>query len=208
MQEMFLFHTDAVELTDALPADVLFLLNTVSDLSGVIVNSLCVAGGDADATYVSDNITSYVMSTTSVKNSSSNQLVYTAKQLFNICAGVDLFTNEAAFMQDLNVASQTSLNAELGVINAASWVQADASYNTFAHPSYVILQNILSASVARVADLAAYAHADVASQTAYKLPILAGDSIQFIMTVNTAQTKIDASAISARTYRFKLNVIA
>ena len=203
MQEMFLFHTDAVDFTNEVPDDVLFLLNTVVDLSGVILGSECVIGGTDGS-----DVTAHVIANSPSINSSANQLVYTAKKIFNICAGVDLFSNEAAFMTTLNTDSQTNLTAELNIIKDAGWSNTSYTNNAVAHPCNVILQNILNASTDRLADLTTYSHADVLDQTAYKLPILVGDSIQFVMTVAAGQNNIADDAIDNRTYRFKLIVVA
>ena len=233
VQQMFMFYTDSLSInTGSVPTDLQYKLNNAfaQDLSGVVSVAQSYYGGFRDNLQANDDgVTKYVqINATAAVNTTAaeNQFVYTALKLFNVCAGAALFTNEAGFVADFKTNANTALSAALLAISnlgTIGWTSAGSFVSgSILCPSETILQNIIQSDPDRLIDLTVLN--DGTGSNHFYMPILVGDSIEFIMTVHAAlnqeltnganpagssaiQSVIDIQ-IPSRTYRINVSVVA
>ena len=223
VQSLFRFQTDAIDITDASATDIKYAMSYETTLDVVdgapvplsvdwINNTLCTAG---DSTFVAG--TSGAIETAVP----FEYMRYLAQRLFNTHLGVDLFNNEEDVRSNLNLASRTALDAKLLELTALNYVDIDnidLSGNN--HPSYIMLSKIIQSAPTRLVDLSANIIPANSAENAesfdvFKMPLLAGDSIIFKLTVNADSqqaavvdpTGSEGVTVPERTYKIVMTVV-
>lgn len=150
-----------------------------------------------------------------------------AKQLFGTYLGADLFTNEDAVVADLNTNFDTIANnivSLLGSIDKTSGtfngMATDPSGNKYlkddtstSNISRELINEIMTVAPARFVDIKTnYKYNGAVEDGFYKMPILAGDTITFKVTISPSTTQTTAvptgpTALASRSYTVILNVM-
>lgn len=150
-----------------------------------------------------------------------------AKQLFGTHLGADLFTNEDAVVSDINTNFDTIANnivSLLGSIDKTSGnfngMVTDSSGNKYlkddtssSNISRELVNEIMTIAPARFVNIKAnYKYNGEVEDGFYKIPILAGDTITFKVTISPSITQITAvptgpATLMNRSYTVILNVI-
>jgi len=227
-KDMFRFQSDAVDIDDVIANDLRYKLvyteatkdngvpNAEWVLDPFIQRTDCIESDNNDPVY-----TAGTQGATN-KNIASDYLRYLAYKLFNTHLGVDLFNNEEEFALDMNNQARIALDNLLSSIseyNEGGWVDASDATVGFAnqfsnapHPTYVIVQHLLNNNPARFHDMSNNFISGNENDTEFYVPFIAGDFIQFQLTVNADanQTNVVDDAITAiptRTYKIKIELI-
>ena len=159
-------------------------------------------------------------------------LRYIAHNLFNTTRGVDLFNNEENVLNSINNQSKIALHNLLITMlqgAGASYVPYiyDVSNNEYTsidangnpsgfignfplkNPSSKLLRQIMLNVPSRLSDLSSnYA---IAGTKWVKMPLIAGDTIIFLVTINSPfqqNSLTSAPAISARTYKIVITIVS
>ena len=225
---MFHFQSDAIDVNNIVAEDLKYKLNYTADTnvtdgvpdsvmaSGWLSNTICIGTDTNDSTYTAGT------SAATHKAVPYEYVRYLAQNLFNTHLGVDLFSNETEVREDLDKAARAALDTTLAALRDLSggdFVEAGTQYNTFDHPSYSILNKIISLDASRLTDLNNYlvaggdaTGADPADPVpVFKIPFIVGDSIQFKLTVSADATQTDVvegvNSIADRTYRIIMNIV-
>ena len=149
-----------------------------------------------------------------------------AKQLFGTHLGADLFTNEDAVISDINSKCDTVANnliSLLGSIDKTSGslagLQTDSSGNRYfndnastSNISRELFNQLMTNAVSRFSNIKDNYKKNAVEDGHYRMPILAGDSITFKMTISpasgqTAAVPTGPTALQNRTYTVILNVV-
>ena len=149
-----------------------------------------------------------------------------ARQLFGTYLGADLFTNEDAVVADINTKFDTVANNIVSLLNSIdktsgsfSGITIDGSGNKYlkddtstSNISRELMNELITAAPARFADIKTYYKYNGAVEDGfYKIPILAGDTITFKITISPATNQTSAvptgpSVLTSRSYTVVLNV--
>ena len=242
-KQMFLFQSDAIDINDVIGSDLRYRLeytpstqtndDGVPDVvmsSGLIANAIC------NATDNNDHV--YEVGTSGATNKAvpHDYLRFLAYKLFRTHLGVDLFDNETAVREALDVSARSALNQKLvdiAGLSSGSWLDAsacaelaqDASFNAI-HPTYSIVQKMINSDPIRFSDMSANfvagdATGDENATPApyFYAPFIAGDSLQFRLLVKAESTQnsvVNDNTINfegtadaqGRTYRLKIVLTA
>jgi hypothetical protein len=150
-----------------------------------------------------------------------------ARQLFGTYLGADLFTNEDSVISDINskcdtvatnlIALLSSIDKTSGTLSA---LQTDASGNkyfndnsTTSNISRELFNQLMTNATTRFSDIKTNYMKNATEDGIYRMPILAGDSITFKMTISPAGGQVTAvptgpTSLLNRTYTVILNVVA
>jgi hypothetical protein len=211
-QSLFQFQTDSVDMTDTAKDDILYKL--------VYTTSATPLTADFITNTIMTNNGISIGSTT--KNIPNDFLGYVANELFGTPKGVDLFTNEETVLTSIQNKSVEAFNAKLlelaghgpltytdfpvDLTTTPSTIGATAVTN--GNPSKMIFDHIMVSDNTRFADISTY---EIDSTSWYKMPILAGDSINFILSItspNNHSITGSNTAIPNRKYQIKMTVVA
>jgi hypothetical protein len=140
---------------------------------------------------------------------------FLADHLFNTPHGVDLFSNEDDLLSDLvtkGATAATAIETALGNVNhanAVGGVDADTlKYSTNAQNTDT---NICRELMLQIIDGAASRFGSISDSTAKQsVPIIAGDSLNFVLSVSAAEDQDDLTGVGAfdvRKYKIQLNVV-
>jgi len=148
-----------------------------------------------------------------------------ARQLFGTYLGADMFTNEDQVVFDIN-SKCDSVAASIGAtfeqiditMKTNSSMFEDSSGNMY-HKDDTSVTNIsremfnilMTSAPSRFVDISGNFNYNLVQDGFYKMPILAGDTITFKLTINAADGQADAvntglSVLTPRTYTVILNV--
>jgi hypothetical protein len=160
-------------------------------------------------------------------------LRYIAKGLFNTTRGVDLFNNEENVLNSINDQSKIELhNLLITMLQGAGASYAPYIYDTAnqrytsidangnpsgsdgnvyasKNPSSKLLKQIMLSKPSRLNDLSA--NYVIPGTKWVKMPLLEGDTINFLVTINSPagqNTLTGAAAISARTYKIVITIVS
>jgi hypothetical protein len=238
-QDLFHFQSDAVDVNDVTADDLRYKLiysdptkdeNGVPDSSWIFddftTNTLCIGTDNSDHVYT--------VGTSGATNKavSYDYVRYLAYKLFNTHLGVDLFSNETEVRDNLNMSARITLSDLLLAINdhqSNAWLDASACTDETPstgfkdiygadHPTYVIVQNILSEQKHRFNDMSDnFVSGDLSGTTQdaeFKVPFVSGDVIQFQLKIKADPTQHELVAdapnaptgIPDRTYTIKINI--
>ena len=202
LQTLFQFHSDAIDVTDAVADDLTYkVVNTEGQsypLSSDFLANTEVTSGMVDSNAATNTVTyDYVR--------------YLAYRLFNTYLGVDLFANETELRDDLDTTARAALDAKLGDFADLGAQDASASIN----PCKVILDQIIANQPTRLSDLhiaSGSASTDDGAAVWNYVPILAGDSLYFKLVVSADAGQaavVDVSTVTTpdRTYLIKINAV-
>lgn len=195
---LFQYHTDASDVDNVVSTDTLYkVVHTTTSVpisSNFIVNTL-VTANNQDANAVAQDL-------------ARDYVRYLAHELFNTVMGVDLFDNEEELRANLNARSRESLNAKL--LELAAYGPLSATNNS-TNPSMKLLKQIIKNDADRFSDagISFINVSGTAEEQWYKMPLVAGDVICFLLHVNSAvdQKLIVNSAVSdpaLHTYLIKM----
>jgi len=149
-----------------------------------------------------------------------------AKQLFGTHLGADLFTNEDSVISDINSKCDTVANNLISLLGSIdktsgslSGLQIDSSGNkyfkddsTTSNISRELFNQLMTNAVSRFSDIKGNYKKNAVEDGIYRMPILAGDSITFKMTISPSSGQITAvptgpTTLLDRTYTVILNVV-
>lgn len=149
-----------------------------------------------------------------------------ARQLFGTYLGADMFTNEDAVVSDINdkcASVAASIGTLIGSIDKTtgtlSGMVTDASGDKYlkdnsstSNISREMFNILMTSAPGRFVDISGNYNYNSVQDGFYKMPIIAGDTISFKLTVNPAadqRTKVPtgSSVINERTYTVILNVV-
>jgi hypothetical protein len=228
VQNLFRFQSDAIDVNDLTAADIKYKVeytptfdadNVPTPLSqDWLQNTICSAG---------DEIFEAGTSGASFKAVTYEYVRFLAKKLFNTHLGVDLFSNEEEVRVELDKSAREALNTklvDLAGLNSGGYVDASSVDlpSGFKHPSYVLLSQIIASAPERLQDLSANfitggdttGLLEPESYPVFKMPLLEGDQLQFLLTVDHAdeQGKIvdpngTGPTIGERTYKIIMTVV-
>jgi hypothetical protein len=150
-----------------------------------------------------------------------------ARQLFGTYLGADLFTNEDSVIADINskcdtvatnlIALLSSIDKTSGTLSA---LQTDPSGNkyfndnsTTSNISRELFNQLMTNATTRFSDIKTNYKKNATEDGIYRMPILAGDSITFKMTISPSSGQVTAvptgpASLLNRTYTVILNVVA
>ena len=150
-----------------------------------------------------------------------------ARQLFGTYLGADLFTNEDSVITDINSKCDTVATNLISLLSSIdktagtlSGLQTDSSGNkyfndntTTSNISRELFNQLMTNAVTRFSDIVTNYKMNATEDGIYKMPILAGDTITFKMTISPAGGQVVAvptgpTSLINRTYTVILNVIA
>jgi len=204
-QSLFQFQTDSLDMSDETAAeDILYKIEydtSATPLTADFVTSTILTAGGMTF----DNAT---------KNIPNDFLAYLALSLFGTTKGVDLFTNEAAIATSVQTQSAAALNdrlVELAEFGALTYdgVNTAGTTLTNSNPSRMVFDHIMASQPSRFADISGY---KIGETDWFKMPILAGDSINFVLTIVSPNDKTivgsSGTAIDDRSYQIKMTVTA
>lgn len=148
-----------------------------------------------------------------------------ARQLFGTYLGADMFTNEDSVVTDINskcdtvastiMALLTSIDKTSGSFSGMSTDSAGAKYlkdnTSSSNISRELLNQLFSSAPSRFVNIKDNYKYNATEDGFYKLPILAGDTITFKLTLVPAAGQVSAvptgpSSLNQRTYTVILNV--
>lgn len=149
---------------------------------------------------------------------------YLAKDLFSTPKGVDLFNNERELVEHLNTLGNNSFQSDISgllwkysttstypigngfVVDPITGLKATTNDNTSdENICWILLNKLLESVPDRFSDLGAV----IDSSGVFPLPILEGDTINFLFSITPATNQhllTDVSEISTRRYQIKLMV--
>jgi hypothetical protein len=241
-KNMFHFQSDAVDVDDVVANDLRYKLiytDPAKEADGVtpdntwvldhfIQNTIC-DGTDTDP---ADHV--YTVGTSGATNKAVtyDYVRFLAYKLFNTHLGVDLFDNETEVREALNNNARENLSNLLLAINdhqSNEWLDASACTDETPstgfkaiyganHPTYVIVQNLINSHPERFHDLSNnYISGDqsgVNELSEFSVPFVAGDIIQFQLTVKAHADQTDVltgvsamPTINDRTYRIRIELV-
>lgn len=211
LQSVFYFRSD-----EAITADASFvyyyvnkspwsnLTTVVNPSNGIVTSNFYVANDNVSKDFIRD----------------------LARQLFGTYLGADMFTNEDAVVSDINdkcTSVATSIGNLIGSIDKTTgtlsgmvtdpagnkYLKDDSSTSNISREMFNIL---MTAAPGRFVDISGNYNYNSEQDGFYKMPIIAGDTISFKLTVNPAtdqRTKVPtgSSVINARTYTVIMNVV-
>ena len=218
MKAVFKYQTDSNDLTDAAESDIKYFV--YSDLWPML----------NPANAMMDNANS--LNPIAIENGdgplASNKMLvahdyvrYLALKLFNTHLGVDLFNNEVALLDNLRlICGDTAegntlfdIKASLDKVGGSGThedIQGEAGtkYMTNANSSpekvcRVLFEQLTKTDIARFAEISA-------TETDQPLPFLAGDSINFKLTIAPAEGQEELTGVEAfapRSYRIRLDLV-
>lgn len=229
-QSLFKFQSDAVDINDETLSDIKFKVDYVQDTNQTdnipdtilekdwLAECECVGTDSADQVYIDGT------STATKRNVAHEFIRYLAHMLFNTHLGVDLFSNEEALYNALNIDARRALDetlTNLTNLNGGDYCPTDfvIGDGTYKHPSQVILSKIIANNPERLATLDQYfvAGGDISGveggtpAPVFKMPLAVGDTVQFKLLVNAAEDQHLltglAASIPARNYRIKFTIV-
>jgi hypothetical protein len=149
-----------------------------------------------------------------------------AKQLFGTHLGADLFTNEDAVISDINSKCDTVANNLISLLSSIdktsgslAGLQTDSSGNKYfndnastSNISRELFNQLMTSAVSRFSNINTNYKKNGVEDGMYRMPILAGDSITFKMTISPSSGQVVAvptgpTALLSRTYTVILNVV-
>lgn len=209
LQQTFFFRTDNPITTDAsfvyYYTDMSKWANALTDLNpknGTVTTGFYVANDNVSKDFIRD----------------------IAKQLFGTYLGADLFTNEDSVVTNINAGCDTvatSIRALLTSIDMTDGLVSmavDSSNNKYmkddtsiSNISRELLNQLITAAPSRFVDIKSNYKYNATEDGFYKMPILAGDTITFKLTLTPAAGQTDAvrtgpATMAVRTYTVILNV--
>jgi hypothetical protein len=203
-QSLFQFQTDSLDMTDVDGEDILYKIEYSTSATPLTADFVT-------NTLVTTNGITFDNATKSIPN---DFLAYLAESLFGTAKGVDLFTNEAAIAGSVQTKSAEALDdrlVELATEGAITYTDLKVSDSTAAtaNPSRKVFDHIMASQPSRFANISGY---KIGETDWFKMPILAGDSINFVLTIESPNDKtIVGSAgttIDDRSYQIKMTVTA
>ena len=209
-QSLFQFQSDSVDMTNTASEDILYKLSYTAPGSGIPLTDDFISNTLMTASAITPGAT---------LNAIPNDFLrYVADELFGTPKGVDLFTNEEEVLTSIQAKSVLAFNARLVALNAygpltyggVQVVDGVATGSAIAdsNPSKMIFDHIMASQHTRFADISGY---EIDSTSWYKMPILVGDSINFILSItspNDHSITGGATAIANRVYQIKMTVVA
>jgi len=142
---------------------------------------------------------------------------FLADHLFNTPHGVDLFSNEDDLLSDLvtkGAAAATAIENALETVDHAHAVGGtDASSLKYSTNDQNTDTNICRELMLQIIDGAAsrFHHSEPSNTTAKQsVPIIAGDSLNFVLSISAAENQEDLTgrgAFDVRKYKIQLNVV-
>jgi hypothetical protein len=211
-QSLFQFQTDSLDMNDTAKDDILYKLNyttsTTPLTSDFITNTIMTNGGISIAN--------------ATKNIPNDFLGYVANAIFGTPKGVDLFTNEETVLASIQTQSVAAFNTKLlelaghGALTYTDLpVDLTATPRTIGttavvngNPSKKIFDHIMTSQNTRFADITSY---EIDSTGWFKMPILVGDSINFVLSITSPNDRSitgSTTAITNRRYQIKMTVVA
>lgn len=150
-----------------------------------------------------------------------------ARQLFGTYLGADLFTNEDAVVADINTKFDTVATNIVSLLDSIDktsgtfgGMATDLSGNKYlkddtstSNISRELMNELMTAAPARFVDIKTnYKYNGAVEDGFYKMPILAGDTITFKVTISPSTTQTTAvptgpTALTSRSYTVILNVV-
>ena len=206
-QALFKFQTDALDVSNIATSDITYDISsanwTVSSLGDAATEGSYGPSGSttalAGAKTQPDGTSTYTASgTAQLKH---DFIRHIASELFNTVAGVDLFNNENELVADVvskgddaNTAIKAILDSADGETSlSADGVVDDADSNI----GNELMKQMIHAVPGRFASLSD-------SNAVQSFPLIANDTLEFVLTMNAAANQKDltsATAVNARTYR-------
>jgi len=201
LRVLFQYHTDASDVDNVVSTDTLYkVVHTTTSVpisENFIINTIVTSGKQDGNAVAQDLARDYVR--------------YLANELFNTVMGVDLFDNEVELRTNLNARSRESLNAKLLELADEGVLDANSS---LANPSKKLLKQIINNDADRFSDssISFINVSGLAEEQWYKMPLIAGDVICFLLHVNSAvdQKLIVNSAVddpAQYTYLIKMHAV-
>jgi hypothetical protein len=203
-QSLFQFQTDSLDMTDTASEDILYKINyttSATPLTADFVTSTIMTANEITF----DNAT---------KNIPNDFLAYLALSLFGTSKGVDLFTNEVAIATSVQTQSVAAFDARLVALagfGALTYGGVDTTGTTLtnSNPSRMVFDHIMVSQPSRFADISGY---KIGETDWFKMPILAGDSINFVLSITSPNDKTivgsSGTTIANRKYQIKMTVVA
>lgn len=205
-QSLFQFQTDSLDMTNTASEDVLYKLeytssDPLSPLSPDFVSNAIMTANGINIDHETKNIP-------------HDFVGYIALNLFGTPKGVDLFVNEeevvASVQEQSVIAFDERLNELVGYGELTyENLQSDGTTTvTNGNPSKMVYDHILASDPARFADISGY---KIGETDWFKMPILEGDSINFVLSVTSPNDKSivgSTDVIDNRRYQIKMIVIA
>ncbi len=201
---IFQFHSDSVDITNAAEDDLKFTVVSDDSVGFGAMDTNVADAVVADASGIFGNATN--------KSVSFDFVRYLAQELFGTHYGVDLFTNEDELVANIQLlcgktTSQHVWGNIIAVAKAANTAGAQESSELDSNICCRLFNQVIKTAPGRFDQLAAVP----AGSGDYYVPLLAGDSITFILSISPAsgQESITggATAIAARLYGITLNLV-
>ena len=138
---------------------------------------------------------------------------YVAKRLFNTHHGVDLISNESEISKDLTMRGEDVWTTILTKLQAGGTQEAPLTDEDDADTNLTreLLRHIILSTPDRLKDEALAGGVDQGGRMIRSVPVIAGDSISFNVTVDAASGQHDLTGVAAippRVYRVQLVVIS
>lgn len=196
IQDLLNFQSDSTDINNVVADDLLYKVvytTGTHPLSNKFIASANVTSGSIHSA-ASNNTLPY------------DYVRYLADEMFGTHLGVDLFNNEEELRTGLDSAARISLDNRLVSLAALGNLDANAIDN----PAHSVFNQIIKNSSTRLNTLTVASTGEDGS-TWYKVPVLAGDMLFFVMTVKADPTQmavVDAAnpAIANRTYLIKMTL--
>lgn len=201
LQTLFQFESDSIDIDNVVASDIKY--RVVQDVANPHL--------EIDLNTNTEVTLNYIHAAAADNHVAYDYVRYLAKELFNTHLGVDLFSNETELRNTLNTNFQTAFDAKLAELTALGWLDASSAD---ANPSKKILDQILNNVSSRLGTNGANMNDYKldAENNYFKMPILAGDALYFLLTVDTASgqgAEIEAGLDDPadRSYLIKINVV-
>ena len=207
MLAVFKYQTDSFDVSNAAATDIKYYVDSTAWPANLNPVHASMNSGEMLAT--SGSIVA-------AKNLVKHDFVrYLADHLFNTPHGVDLFSNEDDLLVDLvtkGSAAATDIETALGDVNHANadgGTDADTlKYSTNAQNTNT---NICRELMLQIINGDASRFGSIANSTAKQsVPIIPGDSLNFVLSITAADNQEDLTGVGAfdvRKYKIQLNVV-
>jgi hypothetical protein len=219
IQNVFKAQTDSEDLTDISSTDIkhfIFMDNWPYNVTLNPVNGMMDQLSSSNPIYVTNTPNKMLLKHDFIR--------YLAKDLFSTPKGVDLFNNERQLVEHLNSLGNDSFQTDISgllwkystnstypvgnelIVDPVTGLKATTNDNTSdENICWVLLNKLLESVPERFKDLGSV----IDSSGVFPLPILEGDTINFLFSITPAANQhllTDVSEISTRRYQIKLVV--
>jgi len=207
MLAVFEYQTDSFDVSNAAATDIKYYVNSGAWPANLNPVHASMSSGEMLAT---------AGSIVAAKNLVKHDFVrFLADHLFNTPHGVDLFSNEDELLSDLvtkGATKATAIETILGNVDHAHAVGGtDASTLKYSTNAQSTDTNICRELMFQIINGDASRFGSIADSTAKQsVPIIAGDSLNFVLSISAADDQEDLTGVGAfdvRKYKIQLNVV-